>query len=63
MVAFTAFIGMPGTDMDIGLLMPAYSTFIIVGDMVAIGSITVYDDLKGRLSTLPSPRATSMYPE
>ncbi len=59
-VACTAFIGTPGTEMLIGLAMPAYRTFIIVGEIVAIGSITVYDDLNGWRASEPSPRATSM---
>ena len=62
-VALMELMGTPGAEMLIGLSIPAYSTFIIVGEMVAIGSMTVYVDLKGNLLNVPSCFATSMYPE
>ena len=55
-----ALVGIPGTAIEMGLSIPAYSTFIIVADTVAIGSITVYDELKSRRLDVPSPRGTSM---
>ena len=62
MVAEMALFGIPGTDMLMGLSIPAYSTFIIVADTVADGSITVYDEEKGWRSNDPSPADTSKYP-
>ncbi len=41
MVADISFIATPGTEMLTGLSIPAYSTFIIVAETVAIGSMTV----------------------
>ncbi len=42
MEALMPSMGTPGTEMLMGLLIPAYKTFIIVAETVAIGSMTVY---------------------
>ena len=55
-------MGTPGTEMLMGLLMPAYRTFIIVAETVAIGSMTVYSLAKSWRVTEPSPWDTSRYP-
>lgn len=39
--AETLALATPGTEMLMGLSMPAYSTFIIVAETVAVGSMTV----------------------
>ena len=44
----------PGTDILISLSIPAYSTFISEGAIVAMGSITVYVLLKLRCVVVPS---------
>ena len=41
MTADTSLVGTPGTEMLTGLFIPAYRTFIIVAETVAVGSITV----------------------
>lgn len=41
MVAVMSDAATPGTEMLSGLSIPAYSTFIIVAETVAAGSVTV----------------------
>src|SRR5665647_73767 len=59
MLALIRLLGTPGTDMLSLLLMPAYNTFIIVLETVAMGSTTVYFCSNGYCCIVPSPRRSS----